>query len=191
MFSKNLYNRVLTTTCTIILRLYRVLVARLSRLRCDYGVYIEISELENIIYKWRSRRSRHAYGVLTTIRSVFVTRVLRLYYVLWDITTLITRVLRLYYVLGDVTTFALRPVRSRCVLSATQDRSRDLGVCFEPVQNKHRCSAIIGDHGDYSTMCGVSTTLLPRFYHAFATLIAMSTRSGPILSRRRVAVGSP
>ena len=64
------------------------------------------------------------------------------------------------------------------VPSAFQVRSPNLGVCFEHVQNKRRDSAIIGDHGDHSTMSGVS---IPRFL----------ARSGPIFRRRRRAVRTP
>ena len=61
-----------------------------------------------------------------------------------------------------LTTFATPP-RSHRVLTAFQVRSPNLGVCFEHAQNKRRDSAIIGDHGDHSTMSGVSTTLIPRW----------------------------
>ena len=86
-----------------------------------------------------------------------------------------TRVLRVYYVYGDVTTLGSRPSRPHRVLTAFQVRSPDLGICFEHVQNKRRDSAIIGDHGDHSTMSGVSTTFLPRLHHAYGDLGALWT----------------
>ena len=49
---------------------------------------------------------------------------------------------------------------------------------------------IIGDHGDHSTMSGVSTTFLPRLYHAYL-LMAILARSGPIFRHRRRAVRTP
>ena len=91
-----------------------------------------------------------------------------------------TRVLRMYYVYGDVTTLGSRPSRPHRVLTAFQVRSPNLGVCFEHAQNKRRDSAIIGDHGDHSTMSGVSTTPM-----------AILARSGPIFRRRRRAVRTP
>ena len=57
--------------------------------------------------------------------------------------------------------------------TAFQVRSPNLGVCF--AQNKRRDSAIIGDHGDHSTMSGVSTTFIPRLYHAYGDLGALWT----------------
>ena len=83
-----------------------------------------------------------------------------------------TRVLRVYYVYGDVTTLGSRPSRPHRVLIAFQVRSPNLGVCFEHAQNKRRDSAIIGDH---NTMSGVSTTFIPRLYHAYGDLGALWT----------------
>ena len=102
-----------------------------------------------------------------------------------------TRVLRVYYVYGDVTTLGARPSRPHRVLTAFQVRSPNLGVCFEHAQNKRRDSAIIGDHGDHSTISGASTTFLPRLYHVYTTFMATLARSGPIFRRRRRAVRTP
>ena len=105
-----------------------------------------------------------------------------------------TRVLRVYYVYGDVTTLGSRPSRPHRVLTAFQVRSPDLGVCFEHVQNKRRDSAIIGDHWrSLATMATTARCLacLPRFYHVYTTLMATLARSGPIFRRRRRAVRTP
>ena len=79
-----------------------------------------------------------------------------------------------YYVYGDVTTLGSRPSRSHRVLTAFQVRSPNIGVCFEHAQNKRRDSAIIGDHGDHSTMSGVSTTFsttfIPRLWRPWRAL---------------------
>ena len=48
--------------------------------------------------------------------------------------------------------------------------SPNLGVCFEHAQNKRRDLAIICDHGDPSTMSGVSTALLPRLWRSWHAL---------------------
>ena len=69
-----------------------------------------------------------------------------------------TRVLRVYYVYGDVTTLGSRPSRPHRVLTAFQVRSPNLG-----------------DHGDHSTMSDVSTTFIPRLYHACGDLGALWT----------------
>ena len=53
-------------------------------------------------------------------------------------------------------------------------RSPNLGVCFEHAQNKRRDSAIICNHGDNSTMSGVSTVLLLRLWRAWHTLGTIS-----------------
>ena len=87
-----------------------------------------------------------------------------------DLNVFATRVLRLYYVHGDATTLVLRPSRPYCALTAFQVRSPNLGVCFEHAQNKRRDSAIICDHGDHSTMSGVSTALLLRLWRPWHAL---------------------
>ena len=82
-----------------------------------------------------------------------------------------TRVLRVYYVYRDVTTLGSRPSRPHRVLTTFQVRSPNLGVCFEHVQNKRRDSAIIGDHWrpwrpqhDVWRFYHVSTTFTPRLW---------------------------
>ena len=104
------------------------------------------------------------------------------------------RVLRVYYVYGDVTTLGSRPSRPHRVLTAFQVRSPNLGVCFEHAQNKRRVTAIIGDH--WRSLATMATTarclaFLPRFYHVYATRMATLARSGPIYRRRRRAVRTP
>ena len=99
-----------------------------------------------------------------------------------------TRVLRMYYVYGDVTTLGSRPSRPHHVLTAFQVRSPNLGVCFEHAQNKTPWLGdhwrIIGDHGDHSTM----SAFLPRLYHA----LWRSWRAlDPFFRRRRRAVRTP
>ena len=61
-----------------------------------------------------------------------------------------TRVLRVYYVHGDVTTLVSLRSRPHSVLTAFQVRSPNLA------QNKRHDSAIINNYGDHSTMSGVS-----------------------------------
>ena len=72
------------------------------------------------------------------------------------------RVLRLWRCYDAwLTTFATPP-RSHRVPGQIAE---PISVCFEHAQNKRRDSAIIGDHGDYSAMSGVSTTtFIPRLW---------------------------
>ena len=81
------------------------------------------------------------------------------------------RVLRVYYVYGDVTTLGSRRARPHRVLTAFQVRSPNLGVCFEHAQNKRRDSATIGDHWrpwrpqhDVRRFYHVYTTFIPRLW---------------------------
>ena len=87
---------------------------------------------------------------------------------------------RLAHDLRDPTAFSPRSRLDRRTLAFVLSMLKTNAVT-------RRSLAIIGDHGDHSTMSGVSTTFLPRFCHAYGDL----GRSGPIFRRRRRAVRTP
>ena len=80
-----------------------------------------------------------------------------------------TRVLRLYNVHGDAMTLVLRPSRFYRVLTAFQDRSPDLGVCFEQVQNTET-------RRSFATLATTTRCLafLPRLCYAYRDLTTLS-----------------
>ena len=98
-----------------------------------------------------------------------------------------TRVLRVYYVYGDVTTLGAWPSRPHRVLTAFQVRSPNLGFVLSMLKANpvtRRSLATMATTARY-------LAFLPRFYHVYATLMATLARSGPIFRRRRRAVRTP
>ena len=98
-----------------------------------------------------------------------------------------TRVLRMYYVYGDVTTLGSRPSRPHRGLTAFQVDRRTLAFVLSMLKT----NAVT--RRSLATMATTARCLafLPRFYHVYTSLMATLARSGPIFRRRRRAVRTP
>ena len=88
-----------------------------------------------------------------------------------------TRVLRVYYVYGVVTTLGSRPSRPHRVLCQIAEPWRLFWACSKQ-------TPWLGDHGDHSTMAGVSTTFIPRLWRPWRALrpfsVTVEVQSGSI-----------